>query len=89
MQLRNVKIIAKREYLSRIKSKGFWIATFALPLVMTALMVVPSLVMSKTQATQKIALVDTTGTVADELIASLERSGRQAIFEVEHIERTL
>jgi ABC-2 type transport system permease protein len=86
MQLRNIKIIAKREYLSRIRSKGFWIATFALPLVMTALMVVPSLVMSKTQATQKIALVDTTGTVADELIASLERSGRQAIFEVERIE---
>jgi ABC-2 type transport system permease protein len=85
MQFRNVKIIAKREYLSRIKSKGFWLATIALPLFMTAMMVVPSLVMSKTQATQKIALVDTTGAVANELVASLERSGAQAIFEVERI----
>ncbi len=88
MRPRNVKIIAKREYLSRIKSKGFWLATIALPLFMTAMMVVPSLVMSKTQTTQKIALVDTTGTVADALIASLERSGRQAIFEVERIKLT-
>jgi ABC-2 type transport system permease protein len=85
MQPRNVTIIAKREYLSRIKSKGFWLATIALPLFMTAMMVVPSLVMSKTQATQKIALVDTTGTVASELVASLERSGAQAIFEVERV----
>ena len=88
MQLRNVRIIAKREYLSRIKSKGFWLATIALPLLMTAMMVVPSLVMSKTQATQKIALVDTTDTVANELVASLERSGTQAIFEVERIKLT-
>jgi ABC-2 type transport system permease protein len=88
VQLRNIKVIAKREYISRIKSKGFWLATFALPLVMAAWIVVPSLIMSKTKASQKIALVDTTGVVGEALVTSLERVGAQAIFEVERIEPT-
>ena len=34
MRLKNVEIISRREYLSRIRSKGFWLSTIALPLLM-------------------------------------------------------
>ena len=32
MRLENIRIVAKREYLLRVKSKGFWIGTLVLPL---------------------------------------------------------
>ena len=34
MRVPNIGIIAKREYLARLKSKGFWISTIALPILM-------------------------------------------------------
>ena len=90
MQVRNVFIVAKREYISRVKSKSFWIATAALPLLLGGMLVVPSLIMSKTTAQQVLALVDTTGKVGPALKAGLERVGEmtfeQASFEVELIE---
>ena len=85
-------MVAKREYLARIRSKGFWIATVTLPLLMGVWMVVPSLVMTKTRATQSLAIVDTTGRVGDPLVASLEQmsllGSEQASFEVEQVEPT-
>jgi ABC-2 type transport system permease protein len=90
MRLRNVLVVARREYLSRVKTKGFWLATVALPLLMGAWMVVPSLVMSKTQASQSLAIVDTTGRIGDQLVENLEKMSalgqEQAIFEIEKVE---
>lgn len=90
MKPRNLFIVAKREYLTRIRSKGFWIATVSLPLLMATLMVVPSLIMTKTRAEERIALVDTTGTLGSELASALEQTGslagEQAVFEVEIVE---
>ena len=83
-------MVAKREYLARVKSKGFWIATVALPLLMGAWMVIPSLVMTKTRATQSLAIVDTTGRIGDPLVESLDQMSllglEQASFEVEKVE---
>lgn len=90
MRSRNLFIVAKREYLARVRSKGFWIATVSLPLLMGALMVVPSLIMSSTRAEETIALVDTTGSLGEELATGLETMGslglERAVFEVELIE---
>ena len=92
MRPRNIFVVAKREYLSRVKTKGFWLATVALPLLMGAWMVVPSLVMSKTQASQSLALVDTTGKIGDLLVEGLDQMSalglEQASFEVEKVEAT-
>ncbi|MDX1644640.1 MAG: ABC transporter permease [Thermoanaerobaculia bacterium] len=90
MKPRNLLVVAKREYLTRIRSKGFWIATVALPLLMATLMVVPSLIMTKTRAEERVALVDTTGTLGADLVSALEQTGslvgEQAVFEVELVE---
>ena len=37
LDFRNVWIIAKREYMTRVKTKAFWLGTAALPLLMGAL----------------------------------------------------
>jgi len=73
MQLRNVLILTKREYLSRIKTKGFWIGTVILPVAMVALMVVPNWLMAKAPSHQELVVVDETGQVGKLLIAELEK----------------
>jgi len=67
MRLDHVATILKREYLTRVKSRGFWIATLLLPLAMAALVVLPSLIAMRSRATLKMAVVDELGGVADRL----------------------
>ena len=55
--LRHVSVIAKREYVARIRSKGFWISTVALPVLMAAWLIVPSLVISKPRPAATITIV--------------------------------
>ncbi len=71
MQATNVKTIAKREYISRLRSKGFWISTIALPILMAGWSILPSLMVAKTKAGQTLAVVDETGRVADRLAETL------------------
>jgi ABC-2 type transport system permease protein len=65
----NIRIVARREYLQRIRSKGFWIGTVIFPLFAVAMTVLPSLLLMRSRTTQKIAVVDDTGRVAAQLSA--------------------
>ncbi len=61
MRLDNIFVVLKREYLSRVKNKGFWIATLAVPLFASAVTILPTLLISKSHTTQTIVVVDATG----------------------------
>ncbi len=64
--------VLRREYLSRVKTKGFIIGTITLPLFMLAIFVVPVLlVFLKTDESKDIVVVDQTGAVFDSLRAAL------------------
>ena len=67
MRLNTIVVVAKREYLQRVQSKGFWIATLILPLFIGSVTVLPSLLASKASTRQSVAVVDETGKVAAEL----------------------
>jgi len=73
MRASNIGTIAKREYLARLRSKGFWISTIALPILMAAWSILPSLMVAKTKAGQKLVIVDQTGQVANRLTETLTR----------------
>jgi ABC-2 type transport system permease protein len=64
MPTSKVLIVAKRDYLSRVRTPGFWIATVAIPVLMAAWIVLPSLIMSKSRGGLHLAIVDQTGKVA-------------------------
>lgn len=81
MRLDHVVTILKREYLVRVKSRGFWIATLILPLAMAALVVLPSLIAMKTQAKLRMAVVDELGGVAGRLEDRLNRREKDAAAE--------
>lgn len=88
--MNGLAIIAKREYAARIRSKGFWISTIALPVLMAAWAILPSLILSKTKADQRLAVVDLTGTLASRLSKELagiaERTRDRVSFELEIVE---
>jgi ABC-2 type transport system permease protein len=69
MRFNTILVVAKREYLQRVQSKGFWIATLILPLFIGSVTVLPSLLASKASTKQSVAVVDETGQVASELTA--------------------
>jgi ABC-2 type transport system permease protein len=77
MQLSHAVIVGKREYLTRVKSKGFWVATAVLPLFMAAMILGPALAASKTRAEQRLAIVDSTGAgLGQELADALAKKGK-------------
>jgi ABC-2 type transport system permease protein len=59
--------------MARLRSKGFWISTFALPILMAGWSILPSLMVAKTKAGQTLAVVDETGRVADPLAETLSK----------------
>jgi ABC-2 type transport system permease protein len=67
MQLDNMRIVARREYLQRIRSKGFWIGTVIFPVFAVAMTVLPSLLMMRSKTTQTIVVLDDTGRVVAQL----------------------
>jgi ABC-2 type transport system permease protein len=71
MRKRETAVIAKREFLARVKTKGFWISTLALPLIMAAMMVVPSIILMKTRTSHRLLIVDATGEVGKAVAAHL------------------
>lgn len=76
MPMRKTLVIVRREYLSRIKTKGFWIGTVAMPLLMAAFMVGPSLLIATSKGSLALAVVDETGELAAPLEGALaERLG--------------
>ncbi len=78
MRISKVKTITKREYLARLKSKGFWISTIALPVLMAAWAVVPGLMVANTRAGQTLAVVDLTGRVAKPLAEQLDEWSKRS-----------
>jgi ABC-2 type transport system permease protein len=82
-------IVGRREYLARIRSKGFWIATVAVPLFIGAVVLGPQLLLARTTTELRLAVVDAAGTgLGRELAAALTASARggrrpaQVRFEV-------
>jgi len=86
----NFRTITKREYLARLRSKGFWISTIALPIMMAAWAVLPSLMVAKARTSQKLAVVDRTHQVAELLQSALDdlakRTADQVSFDLEVVE---
>src|SRR3954469_13054107 len=79
MRLENIFVVLKREYLSRVKNKGFWIATLAVPLFASAVTILPILLISKSHTSQTLVVVDATGKgAAEALKAQLAQTAKLA-----------
>jgi ABC-2 type transport system permease protein len=77
MRTDQIVTIARREYLTRVQSKGFWIATLLLPAAMAVLVVVPSLILMGAKSSHRLIVVDEVGGVGERLAAELARDERR------------
>jgi ABC-2 type transport system permease protein len=73
MRLENIEIVARREYLQRVRSKGFWLGTILFPVFAVAMTVLPSVFLARTKTSQQVVVVDETGRVAPELLKERAR----------------
>src|SRR6185436_16619316 len=65
--MREMWVIAKREFLERVKSKWFVVMTVLWPLLMVGSMVVPALLAGEGTEGAKVHIVDHSGVVGDQL----------------------
>ncbi|MCU0645173.1 MAG: hypothetical protein MUC94_13050, partial [bacterium] len=64
--------IFKREFLTRVKTKGFIIGTVLTPLFIIILSIGPGLLMTlKSEKSKQISVVDLSGIVFDQLVAAV------------------
>ena len=71
MSWTKVFAVIRREYLERVRTKAFWIATFLVPIFFLGYMAVQFAAIKKTSGERKIVVVDTTGRLAPALAAEL------------------
>lgn len=75
--MNKVFAVIRREFIERVRTKAFLLSTFGLPVFMVAIMVLPIMMMSGTDRTIRIAVVDATGDgeggVGARIVAGLER----------------
>ena len=71
--------IIRREYLERVRSKAFIIATVLGPLLTGGLMIIPALVAGKAGKPLRVAVLDVSGTLAAPVEAELARRRRDDI----------
>ncbi len=72
MSLRKALVVARWEFIEKVKTKAFIISLAVMPIFITVMSVVPSLLMNKADTTTiNIGIIDSTGEVAPYLSSSL------------------
>ncbi len=78
--MRKVGAVIKREYLTRVRTKGFIIGTLAMPIVIGILTVAPALLMTlKSEKPKKIFIIDQTDRIFPGLKAALKDTTKGGI----------
>lgn len=72
-RLDKVRTVMRREYLSRVRTKAFWLSTILVPAAMIAFAVLPSLLMNRQGGTFTVALLTPDEDLAAEVKAELAR----------------
>ncbi len=75
--MRKIRAVMKREYLTRVRTKGFIIGTLAMPVVIGIFTVAPALLMFlKSEKPQRISVIDQTHQLFPSLKSTLEDTSK-------------
>jgi len=83
--------IFKREYLTRVKTKGFIIGTALTPLLIIALTIGPGLLINmKSDKVKHLSVIDMSGIVYEELVLALDdtTNSRERLYELTQVPAT-
>lgn len=79
MNLRKVRLVAVREYLSNVKTKGFWIGVLIMPVIFVASVAIPIWI-EKSKDTKVYGVLDETGWLAQEVDARIQAEDLERLF---------
>lgn len=83
--MHNTFIIAKREYLERVRSRSFVIMTFFIPLLMFGVTVVPTLLMNKgSNETKHMVVVAADRDTAEMIRSRIEQKQERRLLTSQH-----
>src|ERR1700679_2008977 len=85
--MHNIWLIAKREYLERIRPKAFLIATILIPLFMGVFVFGSGYLASRTKSSAHLAIISTDSTFANDLKRELQ-NGKNSSMTVDVITAT-
>jgi ABC-2 type transport system permease protein len=82
--MRKTLWLAKREYLTAVRTKGFLISLVLAPILMSGSVIAMALLKDRVDTTdQRLAVIDRSGVVAGELAEAAEERNAKAIFDEE------
>ena len=83
--MNQIWIVLRREYLERVRTKGFILSTIAIPLLMVGMIGLSGfMAVQGERSGRQIALIDLTGTIGDDVASRLDASG----YEIEVVPRS-
>jgi ABC-2 type transport system permease protein len=74
-------LVARREYLETIKTRGFWVGVFMFPLILFLMMSVPVWLAQKATPVRYYVLVDQSGTFAPVVDSGLEKYYQKKVLD--------
>ena len=77
--VRHALLIATREYLENVRTRGFWLSLLLLPLILAVLSIVP-IMLADSAATSDYAVLDQSGWLDAELQKQVLREDLTLIF---------
>ncbi len=80
--MRETWVIAKREFLERVRTKWFVAMTVLGPILMLALFIVPALLASRGTDDAKVDIVDATGVLGEPLVAAFAKDSQHWVGTV-------
>lgn len=81
--MRNVWLIARREYLERVRTKAFLVSLVLFPLIMSAVFLVPAYFATHRNSVKHIAVVTADAGLGSALVRELHASGEGPRFQVD------
>ena len=78
--MRNAFLIAAREYLENLKTKGFWIGIFLFPVMLIIMIQVPIFLEKRGTPTRWFVLVDQSGQFDGAIMANLETTHQRRVM---------
>lgn len=84
MSIRHIALIAERDYLENVRTKGFWFSLLALPVLLLAVAALPALVLSSQSVDARWTVVDRSGWLTDRLLQQLTESDMRRLLDKLH-----
>ena len=71
MRAAHISLVAQREFVENVRTRGFWISLLGLPVLMLVLAVLPALLLATSEPPARFTIVDQSGWLGDRVLTTI------------------